>query len=415
MVDVTVRSRRPAKLIWRAFVLVGCGLLAWFSFASAVAHIARDSNPELALQFVPHDAVALSGKAEAVLAKAAPTAFVSSDTKQLVLASLRAQALNPRALRQLGFIVDAKGDIKSALRLIEFSEHASRREFGAQLWLIENGVRSDNIGATLVHYDTALRSGYESGAILFPILAVALDDREVRSAFTQYIKSPPPWLDSFLSYAISQGQNPAAIATAIMGAGGLPREAEYRDFERQLLVKLAAKERYLEARQYYLSLLGMGRNVPISIGFDKAVTNAEYAPISWEVQNTPGVGANFEGGEKGNRQRLNIFAGSGERGVVLRKLLFVPVGRYSIIQDIKLQRLVGGASATWELKCLRSGEERVIWRGDFIARIGRQSLSPFEVPIGCNVQSITLSVSGGSNQDGSDITIADVALRKIER
>jgi hypothetical protein len=414
-VDVAVPSRRPAKLIWRAFVAVGCSLLAWFSFASAVAHIVRDSNPEAALQFVPHDAVALSGKAEGLLAKAAPTALVSTDTKKLVLESLKAQALNPRALRQLGFIADAKTEGQSALRLIVLSERTSRREFGAQLWLIENGIRSDNISATLVHYDTALRSGYDSGAILYPILSAALDEREVQTAFARYIRTPPPWLGLFLGYAITQGQNPAAIAAAIMGAGGLPDGDLYRDFERQLLAQLSVKEGYAEARQYYLSLAGVDKNIPTSIGFDKMTTSPRFAPISWEVQNTPGVGATFEAGEKGVGQRLSLFAGSGERGVVLRKLLFMPAGRYAITQDVMLQRLDGVATAEWQVMCLGTGVGRDIWSGEFAPRAGRQLLPSFEIPRECSVQSIALIVSGGSGQDGSEVILTDVALVPIKQ
>jgi hypothetical protein len=402
-------------MAWRVSVLIGCGLLAWLAFANAVAHIVRGSNPEAALKFVPNDAIALSGQAEGALAATSSSALVSKDTKNLVLASLRSQALNARALRQLGFIADANNQTASAQRLIKLSERASRREFGAQLWLIENGVRSDNIQATLVHYDTALRSGYDSGGILFPILTAALDDREVQRAFARYIKNPAPWLGLFLSNAIGQGQNPTAIATAISSAGGLPDGDVFRDFERQLIAQLVAKERYAEARQYYLSLAGVDPNVPVSMGFGKMVTSPRFAPISWEVQNTPGVGAAFEGGENGDGQRLSIFAGSGERGAVLRKLLFLAAGRYTITQEIKLQRLGRDATATWEMKCLRFGEQRVIWRGDFKRRVGRQSLSLLEIPPNCNTQSIELIIAGGSNQNGSEVILAHAALRPIER
>jgi hypothetical protein len=411
----TLSARRPFILIWRALILVGCGGLAWFAFASAVAHIVRGSNPEAALQFAPGDPVALSGKAEAALGEAAPAALVSPQTKALVLASLRAQAVNPRALRQLGFVADVKGDIPSAQTLITLSEKSSRREFGAQLWLIENGIRRDDMRATLVHYDTALRSGYDSGAILYPILTSALDDREVQAGFARYIKNPPPWLGLFLTYAISQGVNPASIATTIMGAGQLPEGAVYRDFERQLLAQLAAKKLYAEARQYYLSLADIDRNLPISIGFGKTATNPQFAPISWEVQNTPGVGAAFEGGDDGKAQRLNLFAGSGEQGIVLRKLLFLPAGRYAISQDIKLQKLESGATAAWEVRCLGFDGETALWRGDFIPRLGSQTLPVFDISAGCNAQAITLIIAGGSSQNGSEVVLANAALRQIAR
>jgi hypothetical protein len=407
--------RSPVEWVWRVLVVVSALLLAWFAFASAVAHVVRDSNPPAALQFVADDPVALSGRAEAVFAARSASALVSADTKQLVLQSLRAQALNPRALRQLGFIADASSQSAPAKQLIRLSERTSRREFGAQLWLIEDGIRSDNMRATLAHYDTALRSGSQNGTILYPILIAALDDVEVQSAFIRYIKSPPPWLGTFLYQAINQGENPAAIAATIMQAGRLPEGADYRDFERQLIGQLAAKARYQEMRQYYLSLANIDAKLPTAIGLSKSATNSRFAPISWEVQNNAGVGAAFVGSENGGKQSLNIFASSGERGSVLRKLLFLPAGRYTITQDIKLGRLNSGALATWEVKCLGGDGEALIWRGDLAPNAGRQTLPPFDISADCPVQSIVLIVSGGSNQEGSEMVLTDLSLNNIAR
>jgi hypothetical protein len=409
-----VPSKRSILTVWRVLVVVSCVLLAWLSFASAVVHIVRESNPTAALKLVANDPVALSGRAESALASATSSALVSGDVKNLVLESLRFQAINPRALRQLGFIADANGQSASAKRLIQLSERTSRREFGAQLWLIENGIQSDNIRATLVHYDIALRSGYDNGAILYPILASALDDREVQIAFARYINPASPWLGPFLSYAITQGQNPIALAATIMRGGGLPDGEGYRDFERQLLAQMAAKARYQDAREYYLSLANADPKVLVSIGFDAAVISDKFVPISWEVQNSPGVAAAFDGVKNNGRQRLNISAGSGEQGIVLRKLLFVAAGRYNITQNVKSKTLTGGAVATWEVKCLGTGTERVVWRADFGSSVGRQILPPFDIPSDCTTQSVALIISGGSNQEGSEVVLTDVELRSIK-
>lgn len=408
---VSTRSR-IASLAWRTLVAVGGTVLAGLSFASAVAHIVRDSNPEAALQFSQHDAIALSGKAEAALASVKPAVLTAPATRQLVLASLRAQALNPRALRQLGFVADARRDTGAAERLIRLAERTSRREFGAQLWLIENGVRSDNMPGTLAHYDTALRSGYDSGSILYPVLTAALDDEEVQRAFGRYIKNPPPWLGIFLTYAIGQGPNPAALARTIIGAGGLPDDSSYRDFERQLLAQLTAKKQFGDARDYYLSLEGADKMLPLQIGFGKAATDAQFAPISWQLQSTPGVGGTLAGDGQGQAQQLSLYAGSGERGTVVRKLLYLPVGRYAISQQTRAQQLSDGASGTWEVKCLSVGDDRLIWRGDFPLSTGARTLPPFVIPSDCSTQSIELIVAGGTSQSGSEAILERVSLSR---
>lgn len=406
---------RSARLLWRILVVAGAAALAAFSFASAVTHIVRDSNAEAALQFSPRDAMALSVAAESVLASSKAVALVSDRTRALITTSLERQAINPRALRQLGFVFDAGGDSNKARRLIRLAERVSRREFGAQLWLIEDGVRANDMRSTLRHYDTALRSAYDNGGILYPILTAALDDGEVQAALAPYIRNPPPWLGIFLNQAIGQGQNPSALAQTIMRAGRLPEGQVYRDFERQLLAQLAAKGRPQDALAYYLSLDGVNKRLPFDVSLSRDATDTRFAPISWQIQSAPGVGIAFDAGGTGNDQRANLFAGSGERGVIMSKLLFLAPGRYAISQTLTSARLGEGAVASWEINCLRGGVTSLLWRSDFPDKIGRATLSPIAVPSDCPVQTIALLMAGGARQDGGDAMLANVELRPLTR
>lgn len=403
----------PQRIVWRCLVVGLTAVLASFSFAHAVTHIVRDSNAEAALQFSPRDAVALSVAAEAALATAKSSALVSPETRALILSSLSVQAINPRALRQLGFVADAAGDIGKARQLITLAERTSRREFGTQLWLIEDGIRSNDMRATLRHYDTALRVGYDNGSILYPILINALDDSEIQAAFVPYIRQAPPWLGIFLSQAISQAQNPAALAQTIMRAGTLPAGDSYRDFERQLLGQLAAKQQYDAAVRFYRSLDGVDRSVPTSMRLGGDATDARFAPISWQLQNAPGVGGSFDGEATADAQRLSIYAGSGERGIIMSKLLFLAPGRYVVSQQLSDISMRDGASIDWEVNCLRqSGQDR-IWRATLPVRPGRFVLPPVTVSSDCPVQSVVLLMAGGSRQEGGQAVLSRIDLRPL--
>lgn len=404
---------RTQRILWRILIVAGTAALAAFSFASAVTHIVRDSNAEAALQFSPRDAVALSVAAESRLAAAKSAALVSAETRALIETSLTQQAVNARALRQLGFVFDVAGKTDKARQLIQLAERVSRREFGAQLWLIEDGIRANDMRSTLRHYDTALRSGYDNGSILYPILTAALDDVEVQAALTPYIRNPPPWFDIFLNLAITQGQNPAALAQTILRAGGLPDGDEFREFERQLLGQLAAKQQYDQAVRFYRSLERVDPRLPTSMQLGGNATDQRFAPISWQLQIAPGVGGSFDGVPTAAAQRLAIYAGSGERGTVMNKLLFLSPGRYVVSQELSDVSLNGGASLDWEVRCLRQAGPEMLWRGTIPPKAGRFALPPFTVGNDCAAQTVHLVMSGGSLQEGAQAVMSKIDLRPL--
>ena len=406
MDDVTLTGRRLHKYVWRALSVLACAVLGGGSFANAVVNITRDSNPTAALRFAASDASALATKGDLLLSKPNP---VSSDivaNADSAHTSLVMQAINPRALRQLSFAAETKGDVARARALIALSTATSRRDFGAQLWLIENGVRSGDMAKTLSHYDIALRISTESAALLYPILSAALPDESVQAALVPYIKSNPAWLGSFLIYAQGTGAQPVALAQTILKGGGLPSEERFRAIQTGLIAQLASRADFEDALRFYMSLPGANKAVPVSTRFEKVTTNPQFAPITWEIQNSAGIESGFEPITQAGALQLHVLANSGERASAIRKLLYLTPGSYAFAESRNAVRFGDGAAAYWQISCIRGGQSTVIWRSDIDA-------AKFSIAADCKAQMFDFVVAGGAEQDGSELVIKSVSLNKL--
>jgi hypothetical protein len=193
----------------------------------------------------------------------------------------------------LCYVADVRGDTKKARELMLLSHKVSRRDFGTQLWLIEDAVARGDKKQALYHYDIAMRTTPSSFPILFPTLTGALSDPEVRVALAPIVRQAPIWLPSYLSEAINTVENPANLADVLVKAGGLPEEEVYQNLSNALLGQLAAKNKFPAFRQYYLTLNGSKPAAFQSAALTKDTVNVRYPAMGWQVVENVGIGGSF--------------------------------------------------------------------------------------------------------------------------
>lgn len=395
------------RLVWRTLVVIVCAAAALGACLSAIVNITADSNPAFALRLMPNDPTALGANVDTNLSKPNIDRRALLSKSHGAMMSVSGQAINSRGVRQLALFADVEGKTDTARTLMKLSAKLSRRDFAAQLWLIEDGVRAEDIVSTMAHYDVALRVSAESAAILHPILNAALADETVQRAFVPYLRANPPWLGSFLSFAITSGSSSTAVAETMMKAGRLPDTASYRALNTQLLQQLAAKGAFVEMFRYYGQLKGADQRVITSTAFDTLNMAQEYEPITWQTLSSPGIDAIFETPESSDKRQLRVIANSGERAPALRKLLGLPPGVYRFSQKTVPVRLANGASAYWQLLCLKNAALSPIWRSDI-------DMAEFVIPATCNGQYLEYIIAGGSDQDGAEVIVNTVSISKIK-
>ena len=397
-----------AKLaVWTALV----GYLAWLSFIHALANITWQQNPDMALRFVPDHPLALSRKADELFAKSQSPATLAK-VEAMAKQSLRGGALNPVAIRLLGYVADVRGNPDRARELMLLSQKVSRRDFGTQLWLIEDAVARGDKKQALVHYDIALRTTSSSYTVLLPTLASALADPEVRSALVPYVNNAPGWMPDLLVEAISTSENPTDIVDLLRRSGPLPKRPQYASIPDRLLSKLAEKGQFAAFQQYYLSLKGSSPVTLQSAGLNKATVNLPVAQAGWQLTEGTAFGGGFSAFGNAGTSSLTAFAGSGERGELMRKYLFLKPGTYRFSASFDAQEAAPDSEIRWEMLCLTATDKTSKWLVASPVNKGRGSQSQdFSLGSECPNQLLTLQIAGGSSQTGMDFTLRAVDIK----
>lgn len=407
-----LRAKPPlywVKLVaWFSLV----GYVAWLAFIHAVANITWQQNPDMALRFMPDHPLALSRKADELFAEKQDPATIAR-VEAMAKESLRGGALNPVAIRLLGYVADVRGDQKKARELMLLSHKVSRRDFGTQLWLIEDAVARGDKKQALYHYDIAMRTTPSSWSILFPTLTGALDDPDVRIGLVPYVKAAPDWLPPFLGEAINTINNPANLADALVKAGPLPDQDDYRSLSNSLLVQLAAKNKFPAFGQYYLGLRGSKAETLQAVDLSKATVNLKYPAAGWQLVDNPSIGGAFSPADKGGRYSLAAFAGSGERGELMRKYLFLKPGNYRFAAAYLARDDAQDSEIRWDLQCLSASGNVAKWFAAAPVRKGRfATTQDFTLGPDCANQLLVVQVAGGSGQLGAEFTLQSVNIER---
>ena len=240
------RQIGPIRII-AAFLLASVG--GGLSFALAVSGVTRNKNPQAALGFVPIESTALAARADQlfVVNPAKPSPL----SGKLARNALMQQAMNAKAIRLLGYIADIQGDKLQAFAMVNLAAKLSRREAGAQLWLIEYNAQAGDTAKTLSHYDILLTTKPETQALLNPRLSDAIEDEAIRTALLPYMRQNRPWVSGFLSHATSTNKDLTGLVDLISEAKGYPKNDAARPLALSLIGRLVGEKRFADAQRIY--------------------------------------------------------------------------------------------------------------------------------------------------------------------
>ncbi len=397
----TLRSIGIARML----ILAVLGLVgAWFAAALAISGVARIKAPQAALLAMPHESTALASRADQIFF--ANPKNPPREVELLARRALENQAINAKALRILGYVADAKGDIETAEKYVRMAAKLSRREPGAQLWLVEASARNGDVAQTLVHYDIALRTKPDTQTILFPRLLNAIEDREIRVALKPYIRAENGWAPAFLFFANANSKNLPVLVDLIVETGGLVDSESAKSQELGLLGRLVAESYFADARRLYLQMPGAKPIRLTSAAFDASDRDARFGPMGWQLLEDPDAGGGFTGSAGDRQARLAIYANSATTRPVASKLLYLKPGKYLFLARLANLDRGDGGFLRWQLRCPAMGGTPV-WTIDSINASLRAELV---VPANCPVQFLDLIASGGKGQTGLEATIASVSV-----
>jgi hypothetical protein len=377
------------------------------SFALAVSGVVRTKNPQAALAIMPTESTALAARADQLLF-ANPTKLSPAITN-LARQALIQQSANAKAVRLLGYVADMKGDSQRALALIKMSERLSRRDVGAQMWLIEHHARANDTVETLQHYDIVLTTTPNTQPILFPRLSNAIGEASIRTALMPYIRQERGWANAFLTYAINDKKALTSTVALVSEARKLPGSENSRSQLITLLGRLVAENRFEDARLIYGLVPGAKQARLIDPAFDDSDRDTNFGIMGWSVLNEPDAGGGFSTQKSDVKPSLSIYANSGNTRVVATKLLYLQPGKYQLL--IKLSRLERGDGGylQFRLRCPAQTPSTPFW---ILGLSTKFASSPLPIPGDCQVQLLEIVASGGKGQLGMEAVVDSIAISR---
>lgn len=393
-----------------AIALVG----GWLSLALALSGVTRSKAPQMALMFVPGESAALANRADQLFF-ASPTKPPAA-TSRLARKALEQQAVNPKALRLLGYKADAQGEEQRALALVKMAARLSRREPGTQLWLIEHYAQANDTEKTLEHYDIVLTTRPDTQALLFPRLSNAIADAPIRAALIPYLRQDKAWTSAFLWHAINSDKDVSNVVNLILEAKGFPRNKPgvetSREQEKSLINRLVAENRFADARRIYGLVPGASPALLTDPAFADHDRDGRFGAMVWRIPDDPNAGGGFSGSKgqgQSNRERptLSIFANSATTRTVATRLLYLQPGSYRIAVKFAQFERGDGGYVQLQMRCPTNEASAPLWTFGVDPKRG---VGQFDVPASCPVQFLDIVASGGKGQLGLEAVIASIAI-----
>ncbi|MEL7518285.1 MAG: hypothetical protein AAFN48_04960 [Pseudomonadota bacterium] len=389
---------RPARLSAKTLALGVFGALgAIAALANASVNALHTRMPDWALAIDGDDPVALIRRAELNLAAGGEDARDAATVLSVVQRSVRRLPINGPAFR-LTSLSRVSGDDLDAMRAqMRVSDRMERRDIGAQLWLIESAVEANDVNAALRHYDTALRISEASRALLYPPLTSAMESPLIRERFGAIMASNPPWLASFLRFAISKTDNPVALAQLVRTSGGWPEGEATSSLDTELLARLVGNGDFGEAVAHFRRIDGAEASLLTSLQLTDASTDQSLAPIAWQPFQIDGIETYIlASGERANTVEIEAEMETGYSGPVARTFLALEPGVYRLSAGLRADDFSSSDQARWTLECAGAeggGEsDGAPLLAQVMALAENMALdAPFIVPDDCPVQLVTVS------------------------
>ena len=401
-----------------ALVSVTCAWLAWQIIANTMADSRAESDPLTALRWRHTSSAALVALAEEELSGEDASGELEA-IKRFAVAALRANPLDERAIRALGFAADLRGDVTAAQEIMKTAGKRTRRDAPVQIWLFNQSLASGRLDDALAHADALLRTRPDLKANVDTVLLSFVDDADGRDALTRVLASNPPWRQWFLGELSRQRVDAPAtvfdVYAALKNSAFPPTNAELQVFLNHLITAEQYELAYLTWLDFLPLPAGQQLSYAYNGNFDQPLSGL---PFDWSVSKIRGATTEVVTIPPDEDRVLRIeFANTRVPYSHTSKLLLLPPGQYTLGGRAKADRLVNDRGMVWRLSCAGANKQLL---GETIPLSGTSGWAPFEVRFqvpqtGCRAQWLRLQLAARTaleQQVGGAVFYDDL---KIER
>ncbi len=336
-----------------------------------------------------------------------------SGTNPVIRNLLIGNAFDSTALRLAAVEQFQSGNSRVGFDLLSLARRASRRDVATQILLIEWYASRDDLQKVVTLYDEALRTSGAARTVLFPILARALDDEDVRGAFVPLLKLKTNWMVDFLYFSGFRPESTATTAKLIQQSGTLSDDQYARQFQSRFLAHLIASHLYDDANRLYRRMAGAEPNLLSDVRFSVSRGKGQFRPIAWELKEGEQVESRFFSSEtKRGGLELNVLATGVVPEMAAYRIAYLKPGAYRLHVSAKTAEMTAGSTLEWIVQCLSADNAIEIARVE-ITRDGpgKDKLgAPFSVSATCEAVRIFANAKGGVDDSTSQVVVEEVQI-----
>lgn len=322
-------------------------VLGYHGVTFSLAQVAVKRDPALAYRLAPYDGRILAAYATSLAGpEATPEDRARADG--LAKRALQQDATAVAAVATLGMNASIRGDQAAARRFFAYAQKLSRRDLRTQLFMIEDAVQRNDIGGALHQYDISLRVFPNLGDMLYPVLASASSDPEIRRELVKTLTGKPTWSESFVNYLAGNGPDPKSTATLFLDL----RRAGVTvpEIARVGAVNALMTAKWFDAAWSYYAAIRPGADRRRSRDPRFAANLETPSQFDWMPVNEGGLTTNIQGGF------FDFAAPASVGGPMLQQLQLLPPGRYRLSGHSVGIEQAAGAQPYWTLRC-QNGRE----------------------------------------------------------
>jgi hypothetical protein len=364
--------------------LAGLFLVAGYaSVTHALGYTMRTVDIDAAQRVSPRD-----GRLLALLSEKRSAATASAterrESQWLARQALLAEPLSVPAVATLG-INAAIANRPETASILAHSDRLSRRDLRTRLWMIEDAAAREDTKGTLRHYDLALRTSRAAPELLFPVLARAIEDTEIRRELVPMLAAKPAWGESFIADLLGRDGDPRAMVAlfqSLRNAG-----APVSDNANARIVDRLLNAAYLDEAWRYYAAVRPNVDRRRSRDPDFALSGPP-TPLDWTiVPGDPALAGSIQNGQSNGV--FDFAAPPNIGGIVLQQGQLLPAGTYRIDgTSLNLQQ-ARTSLPYWALSCADGRELGRVEMNNSDTNQGRFS-GRFVVPSDCPLQFLRL-------------------------
>lgn len=399
-------DRRKQWLV-RGSLALAAAALGFASVGASLANFLVKGDPGRAYALAPGNGTVAARYAQDLFS-ARPDTEPRGTAATIASRALLNDPTAANALTVLAFQAQLRGERSKADAIFRYSNDLTRRELRPRLWAIEEAVNRGDIDGALSHYDIALRTSRDAGAMLYPTLAAAMTERRIRAGFLNILAHQPSWKDEFFDYVTRRRIAPEGLAALLIEGRGLGLTVT-EDARVQLIDALVLNGK---ADQAWIIYQGLRKGARRDQSRDPTFTlnAASRSAFDWRAGEDSRLGVAIL--KDGNAGAIDFAAPPDSSGVLAQQSQLLAPGHYRL--DGRSRGIDQSPSSLpyWTLICIDGREIGRVEMPNSSDRDGRFS-GIFSIPQGCPVQKLQLVARPSGDVMGLSGQIVEVRLRPV--